>query len=428
MCFACAHNISDRARTFCHRDKRVICFRFKEVREASVPLIKQDFSRFKSQLERYAETGSADERFHAVRLLVRLAGDGERAFLKQRLEAEKAEKVLEVLREAVAADVAVEQPADDKYELPPVPEVSIHAPLDKQVLEDLRQCLDKMDRAAAKDFASNPMAIKYGWFRIPLDPATPDRLFAALQTMVAKDSTKDYFKDSRISEYQFSFEYKLPPQFELIHVVRLCILVCPGAIKAGKMDRLYGYGWHQWLPAFQKHRKRAIDLRELAAVFRAIGLDDRTIGRDLISTSPRVMVSPLLGSDPNATWPYFAERLDLLEEALGLRPPQRQPGHYYFEQDERQNAFRILSVFLNRLRDSFRFCGTLHSAAARLNVRSRKSVSLKFQTKESDRCACEPATGRAFRSGGVVAHAAIQRCDPCVADCARKREKRVCQG
>jgi hypothetical protein len=93
----------------------------KEVRESAVPLLTENFSTFKEPLVRLATKGSADERFHAVRLLARLGGESEHDFLTQRLESEKSEKVLEVIREAIAAAPSEQAGAVEEEDLKPPP-------------------------------------------------------------------------------------------------------------------------------------------------------------------------------------------------------------------------------------------------------------------------------------------------------------------
>src|SRR5262249_30217315 len=72
---------------------------------------------------------------------------------------------------------------------------------------------------------------------------------------------------------------------------------------------------------------------------------DRMIGRQLLQTYQYAR-SPFSHSQPDAVWPYFAERIYLLEEALGLSKPQsgfEYPG--YLGAEIRKNAFVILKLF-----------------------------------------------------------------------------------
>ena len=316
----------------------------KEVRESAAPLIAEHFSLFKSLLEKHAEKGSADERYHAIRLLGRIGGDEERGFLSQRLEGEKSEKICEAIREVLSDSLSQQQPADvvEDYGLTDIPEIPVHAPLDKGFLVELRNKIQEIERKAAAAFAAIPNVKQLAWTRTPVRPETADLLFEGLQSFVVKGrDLRQCFGNSDIDTVLLQ-NYPIPPQFQLIHVVRWCLLLSWDHVGAdGKLDQWQiAYRWAPPLLAYQKNQKKPIDLRELAAVFRTIGLDDRVIGQTILRTA---RFHPLLISDPNLIWPYFAERMELLEKALGLRSVVETLN--YWQQDERKNAFRILKLF-----------------------------------------------------------------------------------
>ena len=319
----------------------------KEVRESAVPLLTENFSTFKEPLVRLATKGSADERFHAVRLLARLGGESEHDFLTQRLESEKSEKVSEVIREAIAAAPSEQAGAVEEEDLkpPPITEVPVYAPLSKEFLHALREQLQAIEDATALQFNRNQLVKKYGWTRTPIPPETADRLYEALQSFVVKDhDVSRFFADSRGVDATLLQGYPIPGEFQLIHVVRWCLLLAKPVNSSGKLGPWdLGYAWSRPLFTYQKIHKKQIDLHELAAVFRTIGLDEDAIGRTLLQQN-RYMWSPLLASDANATWPYFAARLYLLEEALGFKPKEEE-HRVYGEQHQRQSAFRILKTF-----------------------------------------------------------------------------------
>ena len=318
----------------------------KEVRESSLPLLSENFSLYRELLRGYAEKGSADERFHAVRWLARLGDESERDFLTQRLEKEKSGKVCDAIRDAVANTTAEQVVSQDDYKFPAVPEVTVHAPLDKPFLLELREALASIEEATAASFEANEYARKHNWTRTPVPPEAADRLFEALQNFVIKDpDLRRFFEHSSSVEVVLFQNHVIPPQFQLIHVVRWCLLL--SGYTADRTGRVrswdFTWGWHQPFLAYQKHHNKQIDPRELAAVFRTIGLDDSSIGRAILENG-RFMSLPIPRSDPDLLWPYFAERLQLLEEALGLQQREVTP-RYYSEAEERFNAFRILKLF-----------------------------------------------------------------------------------
>lgn len=326
----------------------------KEVREKAAPIVENEFTSFHPLLERAAATGSSDERYYSVRLLGRVAGDGARAFLAQRLEVEKAAKVAEAIREMLSDSQPQEGSAQadtpESFELQPVPDVAVKAPLDKQVLADLQNCLDEFERRAADEFAKNKWAQQHKKTRTPVGSDTADRLFDALQNFVVEESKTWQFIDLTYAwtSSQNLHRFAAHPQFQLIHLVRWCLILGGRAKNVNTAHwRQWGlaYRWKESFQSYQKARKAPIDLRELAAVFRAIGLDERIIGEQLLHETNYAR-TPYLRSDPDRIWPYFAERIDLLEEVFGLKHVvEERAGVYLREKDHRQNGFGILKLF-----------------------------------------------------------------------------------
>lgn len=318
----------------------------KEVRESAAPLVAEHFSVFKSLLEKHAEKGSADERYHAIRLLGRIGGDEERGFLTQRLDSEKSAKICDAIREVLSEPLS--QPTADvveDYGLTAIPEVPVRAPLDKEFLVELRRTLEEIERTQAAIYATDAQVKQLGLKRTPSPPDAADRLFERLQSFVVKDGNFRQFENTNVDAILLQ-NYPIPAQFQLIHVVRWCYLLSGEQADAnGKLDRwTLAYRWARPLLTYERNQKKPIDLRELAAVFRTIGLDDQAIGRAALQTN-RFGASPFLRSDPNLIWPYFAERLHLLEKTLGLKQAEEIEPRNYWEQDERKNAFRVLKLF-----------------------------------------------------------------------------------
>jgi hypothetical protein len=322
----------------------------KEVREKAEPLVLSNSPVVQPPLEGMAENGSSDERYHAVRLLAKIGGEAPRAFLAQRLEAEKSEKVAAAIRELLCEAQSAtpeEASAGDDYRLEAVSEAPVRAPLDEDVLADLERCLGEFERKAADEFANNKYAQAQKKKRTPVASDTARKMFNALQDFVVREGeTWEFIEHSYWgSAIRILDSFGAHPKFELIHLVRWC-LILSGRGKNARADwrsTVLNYWWREPFLSYQKSRKKPIDLRELAAVFRAVGLDDETIGRQLLNEN-RYVSSPLLRSDPDLIWPYFAERLHLLEEALGLKPSTEERPSYFYR-DHRQNAFGILKLF-----------------------------------------------------------------------------------
>ena len=323
----------------------------KEVREKAAPMVQGAVAEFRPLLERHAAAGSSDERYHAVRLLGRTGGEEARAFLEERLAAERSAKVVdaikELLSEAKPASAPGVQHGEGEFGLEPVPEVPVHAPLDEQVRADLRVCIDEFERQSAEVFARNKHASGHVRTRTPVSPDTADKLFDALQNFVVEEGKTWQFTPAPIwgGPSQVLQRFAAHPQFQLIHLVRWCLLV------SGRPHIVRNDPWTQRFLirdpflSYQKARKQPIDLRELAAVFKTLGLDDRIIGGRLLRES-RFFPAPFLRTDPDAIWPYFAERPELLDEVMGLKQVvQERAAIFQRGTDSRQNAFAILKLF-----------------------------------------------------------------------------------
>jgi len=323
----------------------------KEVREAAEHLIVDQFALFQPLLEKHAENGSSDERYYAVRLLGRSLNDSARVLLTNRLEVEKSQKVLEAIRQVLgtgefASATGVQA---EECNLPAVADVPILAPLDKTVLADLRQCIADAERRSAEDFAKSKYAQSHQKQLIPLPADTADRLFKALQDFVVKEKETWKFFERTLwgNAQQVLVNFATHPQLQLIHLVRWCLFVTGGSDAVGFNPIRWSliFTWREFFVRYQKAHKNSIDIRELAAVYRTLNLDDRMIGRQLLQVN-RFSFSPFSHSHPETIWPYFAERLDLLEEALGLsQSAERSIYPNYLYGDLRENAFAILKLF-----------------------------------------------------------------------------------
>jgi hypothetical protein len=325
----------------------------KEVRESAEPIVKAHFNLFRPLLEASAAKGSSDERYNAVRLLAHLGGAETRAFLSQRSAAEKASKVADVLRELLSnpesgRSKVSESPED--FGLQPVADVPVKAHLDKTVLDDLRTCVDEFEQKAAAEFANNQWAQKQNKARKPVPADTADRLYQELQDFqVTAEKTWPGIDYTYVwTSFQVFQKFAGHPKFELIHLVRWCLLMA-GRMKngtAGQQQLLtINHGWAPFLRRYQHARKQPIDLRNLAAAMQAAGLDGCEIGHSLV-WQYTYAASPFLCTDPSAIWPYFAERPHFLEEAFGLKPiSEQRPKGFFYESDLRKNAFAILSLF-----------------------------------------------------------------------------------
>jgi hypothetical protein len=139
-------------------------------------------------------------------------------------------------------------------------------------------------------------------------------------------------------------EVILHPGCTILHAVRWARLL------RGTPENKNGYHfvnqYQQVLGKFIKSRKITVDLRELAAVFRAAGVPDDIIGRAYLRKG-RYFQPTVLKAPSDKLWPYFGERLDLIEQALGMKPATFHEGPYkdYWVDDRCHNALEVLASF-----------------------------------------------------------------------------------
>ena len=224
--------------------------------------------------------------------------------------------------------------SEEEFKFAEVPEVPVHAPLKKDLLIDLRRALEEANGVAVEQLANNRRPIAVATTPAPIEAA--DELFEALQGIASGDTRHlDFFQFKHGYVCALLLQrFQIPPQFQLIHVVRWCNFL--QAYWRGALE----YSWSQQFLQYQQHQKKQIDARELAAVFRTVGIGDGEIGESIIRSGRFVAVS-ILRVNPDLVWPYFAERVHLLEQALTFRPDLPR----YSQREQRHNALRILTLF-----------------------------------------------------------------------------------
>ncbi len=317
----------------------------KQVRQLATSLLEAVKKTARPLIEGKVLQGSNEEKPLAVTLLWTCYGEDARGFLETRLKEEKNKKVLRAIEDALA--VASVEPAqqhpESTLELPPLSPVPSHAPLGADTERAWHECFQDVNAAIARfnaGLASQPnhMVAK----QVSADAV--HRSFALMQTGGKKeDLLKELFHVSwkrELSDPIRSFWQR--PELELLHLVRFLILV--GALRGDRQhDRgvfSYGYWLEQLMPLFRRAHPEA-GLRELGAAFTAAGLDARRIGAGILQNYQE-MPAPL-GLPQERIWPYWAENLDLLEQAF-----EPSTGNYmdrFYQRSARRNAFHAISSF-----------------------------------------------------------------------------------
>src|SRR5262249_34183378 len=262
-------------------------------------------------LEHKIAEGETEGKANAVKLLWAWEGEKARPFLQGRLEQEKSKKVTKAIEEALASSLPASAAPQRLPELAPLPPIPSPAPLGSETEQAWEACFQKVNAAIAKMSASQTGR---GHIIKPISPDVMKKAFASLQTGAGKD---------RLLEPLFPFswqrevsdpiaEFWTRPELLLVHLIRFLHMV--GGLRADMPEHHHILSYGNWveklLPAFRRTHPQ-IGLRELAATW---GLDYKYMGRALLRSYWEIAAP--FGLPPAQVWPYWAENLDLLEEAF----------------------------------------------------------------------------------------------------------------
>jgi hypothetical protein len=312
----------------------------KQVREQAEPLLSGAKDAARPLLEHAIAEGGAEGKAVAVKLLWAWEGEKARPFLQGRLAEEKSKKVLKVIEETLATAPPANAPAPQHLpELPPLAPIPSHAPLGPETEQAWEVCFQKVNAAIAKMSAGQTGR---GRGAKTVLPDVIKKSFALLQTGAGKERIlEDLFHFSWRREASDPIvEFWQRPELLLVHLVRFLYLV--GGLRADMPQEHHIVSYGSWLekllPAFRRAHPE-IGLRDLSATW---GLDPKHIGRCLLR-SYWEMAAPF-GLPPAQIWPYWAENLDLLEEAFA---PASTGGFMerYYQRRGRPNAFHALATF-----------------------------------------------------------------------------------
>jgi len=350
------------AEPFAGRIVELACSSARTVREAARPLWGPMGDKVAPFVRARCKGGDPPERLHAVQLLWEVEKDDAIQFLKERREAETSSKVTEAIDGILAAPKlgAGSKPAEpsklppaEPAELPPpepelalgLPPISIpdaHAPASQQVKDALADLLRSTVEEAKAHHDKHKKDKTHYWQPPSLPPLFEAQASRQLEGLVVKKPDHQPFLHlygpTASSARQKLKRFLEHPELELIHAVRVAIMFGLATYRSGDRQEL-----QPGIDEFIKHYRRAHDarfgLRELAAVLAAVGIGPDAVAETKLR-SPRALA---FSWEPEAVWPYFAERLHLLEEIFGMRPASKGLHDWYYKY-RRRNAFRILAL------------------------------------------------------------------------------------
>ena len=172
--------------------------------------------------------------------------------------------------------------------------------------------------------------------------------------IVQKGSIEDYFANPLVPYDQAAFNsvfFNLleNPSLKLIHVVRLLMLIRQIYPERNNDDLIISeYNSNnnsmvcqceEFLTHYRNTHQSTFGLRELAAIFTTLGLNPDAITEVILAHNQYSSVSPFLNWPDEAIWPYFADKLDFLENLLNPQFSSQFYGH-----DKTQRAKMVLPI------------------------------------------------------------------------------------
>ena len=305
----------------------------KREREIATALLQRNPQAAVPVLQAKAESGNSSERQQAVKLLWELAGEEVRPFLESRLALEKAAKVRSVIEQLMATPTerVVEETA---LALPTLPKVVFDVPVPENavdVLEKIKNIFERDRIQARRNFFQNLKKIHsstayYGvvFEKNNFSKATVDAIMTLLDETTANPQLDDEEALLRFSaiidqnqgqsavtlptlieilqkatyadccEYQhlcghhplnlFTKEIQpllTLPEFHLIHVVRLFVLL---GYEYRSAHYFLHHEGHELLLFYRKHHLERGDLRQLAAVLESLEIPPDCIGYEILNS------------------------------------------------------------------------------------------------------------------------------------------------
>ncbi len=316
----------------------------KSVRDTVAPVLHKYAAVAVPHLDRLLTGKSTVQRNEAAALLWRIEGEKAIPKLKKQLAAETAEKVKQTLERLLAAPP---DPSDgEEITFPPLAIELGFVPFPEVARARIRALFQKAHETATRAYEQELVAYnapdRPSWKTKPTQPAPLggkllDELFefvsGGLNTLPARDAYRRL--GGTLADESFA-----PPQVHFIHIVRLCYAL-------HRFDLERGDGYFYWsdtsdLDVYRGRGEPPPGLRELDAAVATL-----PNGKPGIITFAYLQNNSKYRDfcdwEPEALWPAFAERLDVLRDALAGTPRSNERDYYIPER--KRNAFTVLAAF-----------------------------------------------------------------------------------
>jgi hypothetical protein len=322
----------------------------KTVREAVLPLLAGCRDRARPLIDRVLAEGDAPRRNEAVLLLWRLFGRDAAEPLREHAAGESSDRVRQTVENLLAAPADL--PAEDAEltaSLPPVQIELGEVPLPESAKAGLREFYHEAWKQATQHYErameqwNSPQRPK--WMSHPVKPepvsaAALESLFGFLEGRRSDLGTheSDLRRYYNYGKPGFG-EWMAPPDVRLIHVVRMAFALNFLQTHSRGSEGINWYNTND-LEAYRGRCKEPFGLRELdAAVATLPGCKPGYVAKLYLESN--TSYRSFCDWEPAAVWPLFADRLDLLRDALGPSPTRTD----YTWGTRRLGAFKVVSMF-----------------------------------------------------------------------------------
>ncbi|MFN8554494.1 MAG: hypothetical protein U0103_23745 [Candidatus Obscuribacterales bacterium] len=318
----------------------------KTVREQVMPLLNANKEFYRPHIEQVLKEGGASERNEAITLLWRLYGEECTDTLQSQLASEKADRVRQTIEKYLAApkSVAAEKPLQlgaiaidlEPRELP----AEVRSQFKKYMEDGYKLALKsfeeqcKMYDEKRKQIPNLPQPEK------PV-PLTQSELDQIINFVEGKDNSNLFPLSAKVQRWSHTFaaimgEHFTPPAVTLSHVVRFMYFLRYLTVHThGTTDRMW-LSHNNLLEPYRERCGNAFGLREFDAAAATIP----ALKPGLVTSTYllRNTWSNFCDWEPDAIWPAFAERPELLERALSTTT-----GGIY--DGSRSTAYKVLAMF-----------------------------------------------------------------------------------
>lgn len=290
-------------------------------------------------LQHYLVNGNSKQRGYSADLLVRFSPDCVE-ILEQAHAQEKLKSVQQVIQSAMQRIKSVDAAADQEElvipSLIPLAQATIPESFSAVVADNYQQVLEKFREAAEREIETNNKAEKEAykptWSQRnykDLQKVKPETLARVVSYLNGAQGLKAFDNHFRIITHQNGL--KNLPEFGLNHAVRLFALG--------------GRHYLDWASLFELLKAEDIaqlELRHIQQALEANHFDNakRMIAESTLMNGWNDLGQFIQGNDK--IWPFFAENIDYLKEALGLSPSSS--SNKYRELDP-TSAIAILNTF-----------------------------------------------------------------------------------